>query len=155
VCSGAGREGDEANRVGLPFPRDVRVRRRSEYLLAQSRGRRVQAPHFVLIVLPREVSGPARLGITVTKKVGPSAVARNRTKRVLREVFRLNRALFPEGADVIAIAKDGAPALGYADVLAELRGASAALMSAARAGARAPREDDRRGRRAPATKRTS
>jgi len=120
------------------FPRDVRVRRRSEFLIAQDRGRRVHAPHFVLIVLARGQDGPARLGITVTKKIG-SAVARNRTKRVMREVFRLNRALFPRAADIVVIAKDGAPSLGYADVLAEVRACATAMADAARAGARAPR----------------
>ncbi|MFN9809143.1 MAG: ribonuclease P protein component, partial [Deltaproteobacteria bacterium] len=63
--------------------------------------------------------GPPRIGITVTKKVG-NAVARNRVKRLVREVFRQERARFPEGCDIVFIAKDGAPELRYEDVLAEV-----------------------------------
>ena len=136
---GAGSEGDDAQpRVDATFPRSARVRKRFEHRAAQERGRRVQTPHFVLIVLARDGQGPSRLGITVTKKIG-TAVARNRTKRVLREVFRQHRALFPAGADVVAIAKDGAPSLGFADVLAEVRAVAPALAEAARRGARPPR----------------
>lgn len=36
----------------------------------------------------RNACGSARLGIVVSKKVAPRAVDRNRTKRILRELFR-------------------------------------------------------------------
>jgi ribonuclease P protein component len=89
----------------------------------------VHTPHFILMVLAGE-GMERRFGVTVTKKVG-TAVARNRVKRVMREVFRRNRRLFPQGADVVVIAKKGAPELGYAEALGEIdraaRGLSAAL----------------------------
>ena len=104
---GAGSEGDDAQpRVDATFPRSARVRKRFEHRAAQERGRRVQTPHFVLIVLARDGQGPSRLGITVTKKIG-TAVARNRTKRVLREaigrVYGLdpNRIICGAGSDEI------------------------------------------------------
>ena len=39
----------------------------------------------------------------MTKKVG-TAVQRNRIKRVVREVFRRHRSMFPAGHDVVFIA---------------------------------------------------
>ena len=45
-------------------------------------------PGLVLQALPRDDAGPARLGFTVTKKVG-NAVVRNRTRRRLKEAARL------------------------------------------------------------------
>jgi len=41
-----------------------------------------------------------RLGISVHKKTG-NAVRRNKIKRLIREVFRLNRGLFPQSCDIV------------------------------------------------------
>ena len=108
------------------FPRDSRIRKRWEHREVARRGKRVHTPHYVFIVLPRP-GAETRLGITVTKKVSPAAVSRNRVKRVLREVFRKNRSLFPSAADVVAVAKAGADTLGYAEARAEVVDASRAL----------------------------
>lgn len=115
-----------------------RVKRRADFRRVQSAGRKIHTPHYVVAVLPRPEGGPTRLGITVTRKVA-GAVGRNRVKRVMREVFRRNRELFPPACDVVVIAKEGAPSLGYPDALAELEGvrrglASAHLPRAARGG---------------------
>lgn len=96
-----------------------RIKRRVDFRRVQSTGRKIHTPHFVLAVLPRPEGGEPRLGITVTRKIA-SAVGRNRVKRVMREVFRRHRELFPDACDVVAIAKTGAHTLGFADVLAEI-----------------------------------
>jgi ribonuclease P protein component len=116
------------------FRPEDRVRRRSEFREAQSRGQRVHTRHFVIVLYPR-AGQRRRLGITVTKKVC-SAVGRNRVKRVVREVFRRNRDYFPESFDVVFIAKNGAPTLGYEDVLGEVANAAPGIHAAARRGLR-------------------
>lgn len=45
-----------------------------------------------------------RVGITVSKKLG-KAVQRNRVRRRLREVYRLNEALFAPGYDIVVVAR--------------------------------------------------
>lgn len=125
-----GQRGAGGARPGEGLGRDARVRRRSEYQAIQSRGRRVHTPHFVLILLPSERS-VGRLGITVTRKVG-SAVSRNRVKRLVREVWRRNRRRFPEGFDVVFIAKQGAPELDYHRVADEVARVEDAMRAAAR-----------------------
>jgi ribonuclease P protein component len=80
--------------------------------------------HFIVFVSPRtpQPGGflptqlPTRLGITVTRKIG-NAVARNRIKRLVREVFRLNRTRLPEGLDLVWVAKQQAAQACFADVL--------------------------------------
>lgn len=117
-----------------------RVKRRGDYVDVQSHGRRVQLRHFVAIMQPRGEDPPeptTRIGVTITKKVS-GAVGRNRVKRLIREVFRRNRELFPPGCDVVLIARAGADTLDYATVLAEVTGAQRALHAAARGPARSP-----------------
>ena len=48
-----------------------------------------------------------RIGITVSKKLG-HAVVRNRTRRRLREVYRLNEELFQPGWDLVVVARSRA-----------------------------------------------
>ena len=45
-----------------------------------------------------------RVGITVSKKLG-HAVVRNRTRRRLREVYRLNEQRFLPGYDIVVVAR--------------------------------------------------
>ncbi|MCB9625820.1 MAG: ribonuclease P protein component [Sandaracinaceae bacterium] len=107
------------------YPPSARVRRRADYRRIQSGRSRVHTRHF-LIVLAAAPVGTQRLGVTVTKKVG-NAVVRNRIKRVVREVFRRNRELFPDATDVVFIAKQGAGAVRYAELLADVASARDAL----------------------------
>jgi ribonuclease P protein component len=69
------------------------------------RGRRVRSPSFTLFALANAV-GRCRLGITVTRRIG-GAVLRNRVKRRLREVFRLNRAALCPPLDLVINAHAG------------------------------------------------
>lgn len=48
-----------------------------------------------------------RVGITAGKKLG-GAVVRNRMKRRLREVYRLNEARFQPGWDIVVVARSRA-----------------------------------------------
>jgi ribonuclease P protein component len=66
----------------------TRLKRRAEFLRVAAKGRKAAVHSLVLQAMPREDSGPARLGFTVTKKVG-NAVVRNRTRRRLKEAARL------------------------------------------------------------------
>ena len=45
-----------------------------------------------------------RIGITVSKKLG-HAVVRNRTRRRIREVYRLNEERFIPGWDIVVVAR--------------------------------------------------
>lgn len=63
-------------------------------------------PGLVLQALAREDQGPARLGFTVTKKIG-NAVIRNRTRRRLKEAARLVLTEAPvSGVDLVLIGRE-------------------------------------------------
>jgi len=67
-----------------------RLRQRADYLAAAT-GAKAPVKGFVLQARRREDEGPARVGFTVSKKVG-NAVARNRVRRRLKELVRLTAA---------------------------------------------------------------
>ena len=58
---------------------------------------------LVLYARPNR-SAQNRVGITTGKKLG-HAVVRNRARRRLREVYRLNEALFKPGYDIVVVAR--------------------------------------------------
>ena len=58
-----------------------------------------------LVLYARENHSSAnRVGVTVGKKLG-KAVIRNRVRRRLREVYRLNEASFQCGYDIVVVAR--------------------------------------------------
>ena len=88
------------------FTKADRVRKRREYLAIQRGGRKIHLPDLLVFVRPCE-HPQRRVGITVSRKVG-KAVVRNRIKRLIREVWRRERACLPEGVEVVFVAKSTA-----------------------------------------------
>jgi ribonuclease P protein component len=85
------------------FTKADRILKRHEFIALTRYGRRVQNEHFIAVFAPNQ-RGRSRIGITITKKVGP-AVTRNRIKRIVREYFRLNRHDLTGNWDINLIAK--------------------------------------------------
>ena len=85
----------------------------------QEGGRKLHTDSFLVFVLPQSEPGPARVGVTASRKVG-GAVRRNRVKRLVREAFRRHKLLFPSGLDVVFIAKKNAVAVEYDQVVREI-----------------------------------
>lgn len=103
-----------------------RLKRRREFLLAASKGKRAARDGLVLQALAHRDLGnapPLRLGFTVTKKVG-NAVVRNRAKRRLREAARtVLAAAPPSGWDLVLIGRDATPTRDFALLVSDLRSA--------------------------------
>ena len=98
-----------------------RLTRRSEFLRVAAKGRKAPMPGLVLQALRRNDDAPARLGFTVTKKVG-NAVIRNRTRRRLKEAARLLMRDHPiTGADLVLIGRDATRARDFAALQHDLR----------------------------------
>ncbi len=110
------------------FSKALRLRKRREFLRVQRSGTKIHTRSFLVFVAPQEPDrrGPSRLGITVTRKVA-GAVGRNAIKRRVREGFRRNRHLLPDGYDLVFVAKRGAGIPSLEDVEAALRKVGAAI----------------------------
>jgi ribonuclease P protein component len=66
----------------------------------------------VVLIAPGVPGNGARLGLTVSRKVGNSVV-RNLVKRRIRAWFRVARARFPDAWDIVVIARRQAAHLEY------------------------------------------
>jgi ribonuclease P protein component len=78
-------------------------------------------PGLVLQALLRNDDDPARLGFTVTKKIG-NAVIRNRTRRRLKEAARLVLAEQPVcGMDLVLIGREGTAKRDFGALQDDLR----------------------------------
>ena len=59
---------------------------------------------YLVLYARRNRTQSNRVGITVGKKLG-HAVVRNRARRRLREVYRINEAMFKPGYDIVVVAR--------------------------------------------------
>jgi ribonuclease P protein component len=101
--------------------KERRIRKRRDFLATQAAGSRITLGSCILLLKARIDQGPARVGVTVTRKFG-NAVARNRAKRVVREAFRRSLGLLPDGIDLVVIPRAAQP-LSTAQLLQEWQGA--------------------------------
>ena len=91
----------------MRFGREHRLTDRPDFLHCYDAGRRFFSSGFVLFAAQREDRRlPWRLGLAVSKKTG-CAVWRNRTRRLIRECFRLAGAQVPDGYDYVVTPKRG------------------------------------------------
>jgi len=65
------------------------------------------ADGFLVLYARKNRLAENRVGITVSKKLGKAHV-RNRTRRRLREVYRLNEEKFRPGWDIVVVARSRA-----------------------------------------------
>ncbi len=102
-----------------------RLKLRAEFLRVAAKGRKAAVHGLVLQALRRDDAAPARVGFTVTRKVG-NAVVRNRTRRRLKEAARLLLREEPvTGADLVVIGRDSTRARPFALLIDDLRRALA------------------------------
>ena len=62
------------------------------------------ANSFLVLYARKNRTATNRVGLTVSKKLG-CAVVRNRVRRRLREVYRLNELKFSPGWDIVVVAR--------------------------------------------------
>jgi ribonuclease P protein component len=99
-----------------------RLKLRADFLAAAN-GAKVSTGGFVLQARDRCDRRSARVGFTVSKKVG-GAVERNRVRRRLREVVRLSAAeRLRLGADYVLIGRRAALELPFEQLIADFVGA--------------------------------
>lgn len=75
------------------------------------------ANSFLVLYARKNHSATNRVGVTVSKKLG-CAVVRNRVRRRLREVYRLNETQFAPGWDIVVVARSRCISADFAKITA-------------------------------------
>jgi len=89
--------------MNFKFYKENHLRKKKDFEKVYNEGKQINCKYFICFILKNDLNLP-RLGLTVSKKIG-KAVIRNRVKRLLREIFRLNKHLIKEPVDIIINAK--------------------------------------------------
>lgn len=87
------------------FSKKSRLVKASEYQRVFKSSKRFSDRYF-LVLAHNNPGNPARLGLAISRKKLPTAVQRNRVKRLVRESFRCHRKEL-DGKDIVVLAQKG------------------------------------------------
>lgn len=97
-----------------------RVRRRPEFKRVHERGTRIAGRFMTALFLANDLPFD-RLGLVASRRLG-GAVQRNRAKRLIRELFRLNKRSSTTGSDIVIIPNGELVKAPFAALEADYRG---------------------------------
>lgn len=90
------------------------LKRNYEFHRLYSKGKSAVTPYLVVYARKTKKS-KNRIGITVSTKLG-KAVTRNRVRRRLREIYRLNEERFVPGTEIVVVARVRAVKAAYSQL---------------------------------------
>lgn len=96
----------------------MRLKRSSEFARIKQHGNRIVRGCLIANWMELPAGAVSRLGVITSRKVGGSVI-RSRARRLLREVFRLNRPDLCRPVDIVLIARRSISNLKYTDVEAD------------------------------------
>ena len=82
----------------------ITIKENREFVYAYRKGAKCVTPYFVVYVTDRR-DGVNKLGITVSKAIG-KAHDRNKAKRLIREIYRLNLSTADKGHNIVIVARE-------------------------------------------------
>lgn len=114
------------------FQRSNRLLRSQEFQQTIQDGHRIVVRGFVVFLATTglESQNCARLGVTVSRRVG-NAVVRNHVKRRIREWFRNDSAKFHRSVDIVVIGRQTAAKMTGSEISRELSHATDELLKEA------------------------
>ncbi|WP_058300551.1 ribonuclease P protein component [Gorillibacterium timonense] len=95
--------------------KEHRLAKREDFNRVYRRGKSAANLQFVLYYLPQKESGPFRLGVSVSKKLG-NAVVRNGIRRRMKEIIRLGGEDLLPGLDIVIIARKPVAEMDYEEM---------------------------------------
>ena len=94
----------------------MRLRKSWEFLAVKKKGKRFKDISFWFqIIFNQDSADPPKLGVIASRRYG-GAIARNRAKRRLREVFRKNITAFPLGSRIVILPRPALFAFSFQEI---------------------------------------
>lgn len=90
------------------------MKKNHEFRRLYDKGKSVATPSLV-VYFRRTNRDYNQIGITVSTKVG-NAVCRNKVRRRIREIYRLNETRLQKGLDIVVVARVRSPHVSYAEL---------------------------------------
>jgi len=100
----------------MVFQKNKNIRSKREFDLIYKKGKFFSGRFFSLRVLPQENKKETRFAIVIGLKISKKAVLRNRKKRQLREIVRLNYNRIKPGYLFLIVAKRSVLDASYHDL---------------------------------------
>ena len=91
-----------------------KLRKNMEFKKVYSGGKNFWNRNLILYIRKNKLE-ESRFGVTITKKIG-NAVVRNKIKRRIREIYRLNMYRIKDGYDLIFIPKKNVVDISYKEL---------------------------------------
>jgi ribonuclease P protein component len=106
---------------GYGFPRKLRLTEPVQFKAVFNRAEFKVSNRCFLILARRNELQNGRLGLVISKKNLPTAVQRNRIKRLLRNEFRLNQNLL-DGLDIVILARSNMSSINNKTIAENMAG---------------------------------
>ena len=100
------------------FPKSARLAQSFEFARVKKQGRSLPGRYMVMGVYKAGTGEGARIGLITSRRVG-NAVLRNRVRRRLREIVRVERARMRPGLWIVLVARAAAVQADLAKLRAE------------------------------------
>ena len=92
--------------VGVGFSKKERLLKSKDFRNVYEKGRKVSVGGAAMCYSENAL-GRNRLGFSISSRNFKLAVARNRIRRLFKEVYRRDKAVLPSGFDIILVVKRG------------------------------------------------
>jgi len=102
--------------------KELRVRKQKEFDFIYKKGKKLKTRFFTVIFTPNDLDFN-RFAFIVSAKVDKKAVVRNKIKRRLRDIIKLNYSKLKKPFDFIIIAFPQSKQVGFQDLKSDLEAA--------------------------------